>query len=195
MQHKLHDGRMTDREVLSVALRIPAKRIPNLEISYLATCSDAELANWFTPDQIGRFRASVEIARRTMYDLSRPQFRSPQDSANFLMAHYGAVQQEIFVVLCLDAKNRIQNVHELYRGTAQSAVIRVGEVFKEAIRLNSTAIICSHNHPSGDPSPSGDDIHTTKDIAQAGKLLDIDVLDHIVIGSGSWVSMRERGLF
>jgi len=195
MQHKLHDGRMTDRTILSIALKMPEKRIPDLEIAYLATCSDAELANWFTPDQIGRFRASVEIARRTMYDLSRPQFRSPQDSANFLMAHYGAVQQEIFVVLCLDAKNRIQNVHELYRGTAQSAVIRVGEVFKEAIRLNSTAIICSHNHPSGDPSPSGDDIHTTKDIAQAGKLLDIDVLDHIVIGSGSWVSMRERGLF
>jgi len=195
MQHKLHDGRMTDREVLSIALRIPAKRIPNLEISYLATCSDAELANWFTPDQIGRFRASLEISRRAQYDLSMPQLRSPQDTANFLMAHYGALQQELFVVLCLDVKNRIRGVHELYKGHVHGTALRTGEVFKEAIRLNSAAIICAHNHPSGDPSPSGDDIHTTKDIAQAGKLLDIDVLDHIVIGSGSWVSMRERGLF
>ncbi len=83
---------------------------------------------------------------------------------------------------------------EVYKGSVNSSQVRVGELFKDAIRTNSSAIIVVHNHPSGDPTPSPDDVAVTRAIVQAGKLLDIDVLDHMVIGQGKWVSLKERGL-
>jgi DNA repair protein RadC len=82
----------------------------------------------------------------------------------------------------------------LYRGSVSSSQIRIGEVFKEAVRKNSSSIIIIHNHPTGDPTPSTDDISVTRAIIQAGKILDIEVLDHIVIGSGIFASMKEKGL-
>ena len=82
----------------------------------------------------------------------------------------------------------------MYVGSLNSAMIRVGEVFKEALKLNACAVIVVHNHPSGDPTPSPEDILVTKQIGEAGKLLDVDVVDHIIIGNGTYVSMRERGL-
>lgn len=72
--------------------------------------------------------------------------------------------------------------------------MRVGEVFRDAVRRNSTAVIVAHNHPSGDPTPSPEDILVTRQIVEAGKLLDVEVMDHIVCGRGRWLSMRERGL-
>jgi DNA repair protein RadC len=86
------------------------------------------------------------------------------------------------------------DVVELYRGSVSSAQVRVGEVFREAVRKNASALIAIHNHPSGDPTPSPDDVALTRAIVQAGKLLDVDVLDHLVIGQGRWVSLKERGL-
>jgi DNA repair protein RadC len=83
---------------------------------------------------------------------------------------------------------------EVYKGSVNSSQVRVGELFKDAIRINASAIIVVHNHPSGDPTPSPDDVAATRAIVQAGKLLDVDVLDHMVIGQGKWVSLKERGL-
>jgi DNA repair protein RadC len=83
---------------------------------------------------------------------------------------------------------------EVYKGSVNSSQIRVGEVFKEGIRKNASALIVIHNHPSGDPTPSPDDVAVTRAIVQAGKLLDVEVLDHLVIGHGKWVSLKERGL-
>jgi DNA repair protein RadC len=82
----------------------------------------------------------------------------------------------------------------VYIGSLNASMVRVGELFKEAIRRNSAALIVVHNHPSGDPTPSPEDVLVTREIIAAGKLLDIDVLDHLVIGQGRFVSMRERGL-
>ena len=82
----------------------------------------------------------------------------------------------------------------VYIGSLNASLIRVGEIFKEALKRNSAALIVVHNHPSGDPTPSPEDVLVTREIISAGKLLDIDVLDHLVIGQGRFVSMRERGL-
>lgn len=103
--------------------------------------------------------------------------------------------QEHLVVLCLDRRNKIVHRENLYKGSVSSSQVRVGEIFRKPIILQSSAIIVVHNHPSGDPTPSPDDVNVTRAIVQAGKLLDIQLLDHIVIGyAGKFVSLKERGL-
>jgi DNA repair protein RadC len=97
-------------------------------------------------------------------------------------------------VACLDTKNRLLKIAKVYRGSVNTAQIRVGEVFKDAVRLNATSVIIAHNHPSLDPTPSPEDILLTRQIVEAGKLLDIEALDHLVVAGGRYVSLRERGL-
>src|SRR5207247_2718380 len=90
----------------------------------------------------------------------------------------------------LDTKNRVQAISTVYIGSLNASMVRVGEIFKEALKRNSAALIVSHNHPSGDPTPSPEDVLVTRKIVQTGKLLDVDVLDHLVIGQGRFVSRR-----
>lgn len=122
------------------------------------------------------------------------QIKSPADVAALLMVEMGYLDQEQLRVVCLDMKNRVQKIHLVYQGSLNTAMIRVGELYKEPLRLNSAAIIVAHNHPSGEPTPSPEDVLVTRQIIDAGKLLDVDCLDHLVIGQGRWVSMRERRL-
>jgi DNA repair protein RadC len=105
-----------------------------------------------------------------------------------------ALEQEELRVILLDTRNHVIDIKSIYRGSVNSSQVRVGELFRDAIRQNAAAIIVLHNHPSGDPSPSPDDVGLTRNIVQAGKLLDIDTLDHLVIGQGRYVSLKERGL-
>jgi len=97
-------------------------------------------------------------------------------------------------VVNLDTRNRVMSFVGLYNGSVNSSQVRVCEVFRQAIVDNSPAIIVAHNHPSGDPTPSPEDVSVTRSILQAGKLLDIDLLDHLVIAGGRYVSLKERGL-
>ena len=97
-------------------------------------------------------------------------------------------------VVNLDTRNRVKSLVLLYKGSVNASQVRVGEVFRQAILENAPAIIVAHNHPSGEPTPSPDDVAVTRSIVQAGKLLDIDVLDHLIICQGSFVSLKERGL-
>ena len=97
-------------------------------------------------------------------------------------------------LILLDTRNRVLSMPTLYVGSLNSSVVRVGELFRAAIRENAAALIVAHNHPSGDPSPSPEDVNVTRQLVRAGKLLDIDVLDHIVIGQQRFVSLKERGL-
>ncbi|WP_129631874.1 RadC family protein [Candidatus Oscillochloris fontis] len=140
-------------------------------------------------------KAALEIGRRILITGTdaRPQIRSPTDVANLLMVEMGHLDQEHLRTVLLDTKNRVQQISTIYVGSVNTAVIRVGEVFRDAVRKNSTAIIMVHNHPSGDPTPSTEDILVTRQIVEAGKLLDVEVLDHLIIGRGRYVSMRERG--
>jgi DNA repair protein RadC len=141
-------------------------------------------------------KAALEVARRML--LAEPgerlQIKSPTDVVQLLMVEMSHLDQEHLRTICLDTKNRVQTVATVYVGSLNASLVRVGEVFKEAIRRNSAAIIVSHNHPSGDPTPSPEDVLVTREIISAGKMLDTEVLDHLVIGHGRFVSMRERGL-
>lgn len=143
-----------------------------------------------------QIKAAIELGRRLNVEApeERPAINSPADAAALVQYEMSALEQEHLRVLLLDRRNRVLEVTEIYRGSVSSSQVRVGEVFKEAVRKNASAIIVVHNHPSGDPTPSPDDVAVTRAILQAGKLLDIDVLDHLVIGMGRWVSLKERGL-
>ncbi len=141
-------------------------------------------------------QAALELGRRLSIAApeERPLVKSPADAAN-LLTDMGLMEQEVMRTLLLDTKNRVLGIATVYRGSVNTTVIRVAELFKEAVRQNSAAIIVAHNHPSGDPTPSPEDVAVTGEIVKAGKILDIDVLDHLVIGAGQkFVSLKERGL-
>ncbi|GMV35469.1 MAG: hypothetical protein DCC59_13980 [Chloroflexi bacterium] len=143
-----------------------------------------------------QIKAAIELGRRLTIESpeERPAINSPADAAALVQYEMSALEQEHLRVILLDRRNRALEIVEVYKGSVNSSQVRVGELFKEAIRANASAIIVTHNHPSGDPTPSPDDTAVTRAIVQAGKLLDIDVLDHLVIGQGKWVSLKERGL-
>ncbi|GAB4190446.1 MAG: DNA repair protein RadC [Roseiflexaceae bacterium] len=141
-------------------------------------------------------KAALEIGRRLLLTAQEERFqiRSPADVAQLMQLEMSHLDQEHLRAICLDTKNRVQKIHTVYVGSLNTAVIRVGEVFKEALKLNSAAIIVVHNHPSGDPTPSPEDVMVTRQIVAAGQLLDVEVLDHLVIGHGRFASLREKGL-
>jgi DNA repair protein RadC len=141
-------------------------------------------------------KAALEIGRRLLLTEheQRFQIKSPTDAAALLMLEMSHLDQEHLRTVLLDTKNRVQSISTVYIGSLNASLIRVGEIFKAALKWNSAALIVVHNHPSGDPTPSPEDVLVTREIVSAGKLLDIDVLDHLVIGQGRFVSMRERGL-
>jgi DNA repair protein RadC len=120
-----------------------------------------------------------------------PQIRSPQDIANLVKAEMSALGQEHLRVLLLNTKNHVVGSHDVYRGSLNTAVVRVGELFREAIRQNCAAMVLVHNHPSGDPTPSPEDVDLTRQVVEAGTLLDVSVLDHLIIGRGRWVREPE----
>lgn len=148
------------------------------------------------PTRAARIKAAVEIAYRLQNSIpdEHPQIRSPADIANMLLLEMSLLDHEQLRIVLLDTKNRVLDVVTLYKGSLNTAVIRVGEVFKDGLRRNVAAIIIVHNHPSGDPTPSPEDVRVTEKIVQAGELLNIDVLDHLVIGYNRYVSLKERGL-
>lgn len=121
------------------------------------------------------------------------QIRQPSDCGHFLTAKYQHLSQEVLGVLCLNAKNFIISESIVYKGSAGSTLLRIAEIFREPILMTAQAVIIFHNHPSGVVSPSTDDLQVTANVIDAGKLLDIDVLDHIIIGNNNWLSLRQSG--
>jgi DNA repair protein RadC len=124
---------------------------------------------------------------------AKTQIRAPADSY-YNLQHLAAEPQEHFVVMVLDTRNRVRETVTIYVGSVNQSVIRVAEVLRPAIVNNCPSIILAHNHPSGDPEPSPEDISVTRAIIQGAKILDIEILDHVVIGAGKFVSLKERGL-
>ena len=148
------------------------------------------------PASAARIKAALELGRRVSVESSdeRPVVKSPADAANLIMLEMSALEQEHMRVLLLDTRNRVLAMPTIYVGNLNTAVVRIAELFREAIRQNCAALIVAHNHPSGDPTPSPEDVRITEQIVSAGKLLDIDVLDHLIIGHQKFVSLKERGL-
>ncbi len=148
------------------------------------------------PAKVAQLQAALELGRRLQVATpdARPVVQSPADVAHLVGSEMAFLPQEEFWVLHLDTRNRVQRIQRLYRGSLNQATVRVAEVFRDAVRANAAAIIAVHNHPSGDPSPSPQDVALTRSLVEAGRLLDIPLLDHLIIGHGRWISMKERGL-
>ncbi len=168
------------------------------KLAGLATMPWSELVSMkgISRSRAARIKATFELGRRLLVaaPMERPVIKSPADAANLLMLEMGALEQEHLITLILDTRNHVVKQHTVYIGSLNTAVVRVAELFREAIRLNAAAVIVAHNHPSGDPTPSPEDVMVTRQIVEAGKLLSIDVLDHLVICQARWVSLKERGL-
>jgi DNA repair protein RadC len=143
-----------------------------------------------------QIKAALELGRRlisTQPD-ERPVVKSPADIVNLLQGEMAFLEQEELWLVLLNTKNQVLGVPRIYKGSVNTSLIRVGELFREAARENCPALIVVHNHPSGDPTPSPEDVKVTEQIVKAGKLLDIEVLDHIIIGHQRHISLKERGL-
>ena len=141
--------------------------------------------------------AAVELGRRfvSLAPEERMIINSPQDVANLLMAEMATLEQEHLRALLMNTKNEVLGIQEIYVGNVNSSVVRSAEVFRPAVRNNATSIIVVHNHPSGDPTPSPEDVAITKVLVEAGELIGVDLLDHVVVGSGGrFVSLNEKGL-
>lgn len=139
-------------------------------------------------------RALVRCRRLAEKALADSPIDGPAIVAGLMMDSLGrAEQEELWVLLC-DTRNRVITRVQVYRGSLNSASVRIAEVFREAIRQNAASLVVVHNHPSGDPSPSPEDIALTRSIVQAGQLLDVNVLDHVIIGRGAYKSLRAAGL-
>ncbi len=143
------------------------------------------LAEMVSRYEVGRLEASA----------NGHTIRKPADLAEYLGAEMADLAQEQLRVVILDTKNHILGSSLVYQGGLNATVVRLGDCFREAVRLGAAALILVHNHPSGDPTPSAEDVRLTAEAAKAGELLGVEVLDHLVIGRPNFVSLREQGLY
>ncbi|TMD37648.1 MAG: JAB domain-containing protein [Chloroflexi bacterium] len=141
-----------------------------------------------------QLKAALEIGRRLgmMQNEEKYQIKSPADAANLVMPEMMYLDHEQVRILILDTKNQVVENINRYQGTVNSSVLRSAEIFRPAIIRNCPAVIVCHNHPSGDPTPSPEDVAVTEQLVKAAEFLDIDLVDHIVIGSHRFVSLKER---
>lgn len=206
---QLGAGVLSDAELLAILLRTGYKGVNVIELaatlledcgrlSGLARVPFTELAaqKGIGMAKAAELHACFELGRRVALAApeERVQITSPADAAK-LMSDMARLEQEEMRTLLLDTKNRVLGRPRVYQGSVHTTVVRIAELFREAVRQNATSILLAHNHPSGDPTPSPEDAAITREIVKAGKLLDIDVVDHLVIGAqGKFVSLKERGL-
>lgn len=141
--------------------------------------------------------AVSELAKRYQSFRSGDEYRisSPQDAADLVMNEMRDLKKEILKVLILNTKNIVTGTVDASVGTLSSSIVHPRDIFRDAIRRSAASIILVHNHPSGDPTPSGDDINSTRRVKEAGKIIGIELLDHIIIGEGRFVSLKEKGFF
>jgi DNA repair protein RadC len=148
------------------------------------------------PARAASIKAALELSRRmNAPDEHAPVVQSPEDAASLLMPRIGHLEKERLVVLLLNTRNRlIGEPVEVYNGSLNASMVRVGEVFRPALQANAAAILIGHNHPSGDVTPSPEDVALTRAFVEAGRMLDVDLLDHLIVSSNRYVSLKAKGL-
>ncbi len=144
--------------------------------------------------RVALLQATLELGKRLNLPQTEEKYQiiSPADAARLVMPEMTYLEYEQLRVIVLDTKNRVIDNIALYRGTISSSVLRVAEIFRPAIIRNCPGVIICHNHPSGDPKPSEEDLEANKQLVTAGQVLDIDVVDHLIIGHHQFVSLKER---
>lgn len=161
----------------------------------VARASVQELAPWVGERRAAAVVAAFELGRRSVAAWPEPRWvvRTPADVAERLLPMMGHLEREELRVVLLNTKNVATAMSTVYVGNLAGSNVRVGEVFSDAVRRHAAAVVVAHNHPSGDTTPSAEDLRITGELAQAGRLLDIELLDHVVIGHGTWTSLRALG--
>lgn len=164
----------------------------------LARATSAQIQRLFGvgEKQAARLQAVIELGKRLNVpdDTTAVTIKSPECAANLLMPRMRFLGREELWVVILNTRYAVMGIETVYRGSVNSAAIRIAEVFRPAIDREALAIVVAHNHPSGDPSPSPEDVSVTRELVKAGKLLNVSVVDHIIIGDGRFVSLQERQL-
>lgn len=199
----------SNQELLAILLRTGTKEESVLQlatrvltafegISQLRGASIEELCHvkGIGPTKAVQLLAAIELGRRAVLERRSEltSIRSPKDGADYVMEDLRHLSQEHFMALYLNTKNQVIHKQTLFIGSLNASIVHPREVFKEALRRSAASILCFHNHPSGDPTPSREDIEVTKRLVDCGQMLGIEVLDHIIIGDKKFVSLKEKGI-
>ena len=205
---------LSEAELLAIILRVGSDRGSAVELAQsllaamggLSALESASVAELCAHHGIGRakavqIKAALELGRRLQREplAERPEIRSPADAARILAPRMAALPRETLQVILLDGRHRMMDVTPIAEGRVNTVGASMADVFRDAVRRDCPAVILAHNHPSGDPSPSDDDAKLTRTAAEAGKLLGVEVLDHVVIARGptdppNYASLREHGV-
>lgn len=206
---KYGPGALSNAELLAIILRVGTQeysaigmaehmlsRFNGLKGIATAGIEDLSRIKGLGTAKASQIQAMVELGKRLATSIgdSRMTIRSPQDAADILMPELRDELQEHFKAIYLNVKGEVLKTRTITIGCLDASLITPRELFREGIAANCASVVVAHNHPSGDPSPSKEDIDVTKRLVQAGLMIGIDVLDHVVIGDGRWVSLKERGL-
>ena len=198
---------LSNRELLAVLVGSGSRRASALDLAegLLAaglrglagrSLSELEGEHGLGRAKATRVLAALELGARLASEARQPAavFRTPEASARYLLPRYGARPVETFGVLALDVRHRLKHEAVISVGCLTSSLVHPREVFKEGVASRAAALILFHNHPSGDPEPSAEDVSITRRLASAGTLMGIEVLDHVILGAGRFVSLKERGI-
>lgn len=205
---KLGSNHLSNQEILAILLGsgTRAESVMDLSNRVLMHFEGIKLLSGATIEELTAIKgigpakgvqllAAIEIGKRM--NEYRPDeryiIRSPEDGADYVMEEMRSLEQEHFVVLFLNTKNQIIHRQTIFIGSLNASIVHPREVFREAVKRSAASIICAHNHPSGDPTPSQEDIHVTRRLVESGKMIGIEVLDHLIIGDRKFVSLKEKG--
>ncbi|WP_172254726.1 RadC family protein [Saccharibacillus deserti] len=202
-------GALSHSELLAILIRTGrqgesavhlAQRVLN-EAGTLKGLADLNLSELMQIKGVGpakavQIKAGIELGLRLSRRSSADKVvvRSPHDAYEAVAVELRDLRKEHFVCLFLNTKNHVIGTETLSVGSLNASIVHPREVFRAAIKCSSASIVCAHNHPSGDPAPSPEDISLTRRLVEAGRIVGIDVLDHIVVGDGTYVSLKEQGL-
>lgn len=199
---------LSNQELVAILLRTGTKEesvlvLANRVLSSFDKIQDlkhATIEEYMTVKGVGKAKAvqllaAAEIGKRMYRKHSEGRYtiRSPEDAAAYLMTDMSSLTQEHFVVLFLNVKNEIIHKETIFIGSLNSSIVHPREIYREAVKRSAASIICAHNHPSGNPSPSPEDINVTKRLLEAGSLMGIELLDHVIIGDHQFISLKEKG--
>ncbi|MEF2292702.1 MULTISPECIES: RadC family protein [Virgibacillus] len=205
---KVGPGQVSNAELLAIILGSGTKSESVLSLSNrllmhfegLKLLNDATIEELIAIKGIGRAKgvlvlAAIELGKRMNGFQSGDRYviRSPEDGADYIMEDMRVLNQEHFVALFLNTKNQVIHRQTIFIGSLNASIVHPREVFREAVKRSAASIIVAHNHPSGDPTPSREDIHVTRRLVESGKMIGIELMDHLIIGNRKFVSLKEKG--
>lgn len=205
---KYGQSHLSNQEILAILLGSGTKNESVMDLSSrvlmhfegLKLLSEATIEELTAIKGIGNAKgviilAALELGKRIQQYKPNERYiiRSPEDGADYVMEEMRNLKQEHLVVLFLNTKNQIIHQQTIFVGSLNASIVHPREIYREAVKRSAASIICAHNHPSGDPTPSQEDIHVTRRLVEAGKVMGIELLDHLVIGQHSFTSLKEKG--